>query len=209
MEDFSETGNKIEWQVTFDYKNAEWPDGFEPAGYTDKKTGSGVINSETDSDVDLGEGLLGVSGSFFLNVDEEEHRADAGVIAGAPKVFEPEMTITLQCTYNGFDNPSVDLTIFVDNSKSEVGAKLEVTAEDNLAVGNPSNVPAGDDRVTLLVSVGEHGEVFEVRVVAAENEGLYEPIVESVTIDCPRFDVEVELGEIDCNTKPPKETVIF
>ena len=36
VEDFSETGNKIEWQVTFDYENAEWPEGFEPAGYTEE-----------------------------------------------------------------------------------------------------------------------------------------------------------------------------
>ena len=210
VEDFSGTGNKIEWQVTFDYENAEWPEGFEPAGYTEKindEPEGKVISSEMDSDVDPQGGSIGVSGSFFLNVDEEEHRADAGVIAGDPKVFEPEITVTLQCTYNGFNNPSVDLTIIVDNSKSEVEAIVKVTDGDNLAVGNPSDVPAGDDRATLLTSIGEHGEVFEVRVVAAENEGLYEPIVESVTIDCPRFDVEVELGEIDCKTK--KATVIF
>ena len=38
VEDFS--GKKIDWKVTFDYKNAEWPEGFELAGYTEKKADS-------------------------------------------------------------------------------------------------------------------------------------------------------------------------
>ena len=206
VEDFS--GNKIDWKVTFDYKNAEWPDGFEPAGYTKKKTDSKVINSETDSDVDPQGGSLGVSGSFTLNVDEEEHRADAGVIEKIVDiVFEAEVTIELLCTYNGFDNPSAKFDITVANDfKSDVEAKVMVTKDDK-EVGNFPNVVPG---LTLILPFpGEHGEVFEVRVFAAESEGGKDPIVKSETIDCPRFDVEVELGEIDCNIKPPKVTVIF
>ena len=205
VEDFS--GKKIDWEATFDYKNAEWPEDFEPAGYTEKKADSEVINSETDSDVVLGEELLGVSGSFTLNVDEEEHRADAGVIEGDPPVFEPEVTIELLCTYNGFDNPSAKFDITVDNSKSEVEATVTVTDKDDLEVGNFPNVAAGITKD--LPFIGEHGQVFKVSVIAAEDAGLHEPIVKSETIDCPRFDVEVELGEIDCNAKPPTVTVIF
>ena len=122
----------------------------------------------------LAEGLLGVSGSFTLNVDEQEHRPDAGVIDGEPPPFEPEVTIEQLCAYNGFDNPNAKFDITVNNSKSEVKAEVTVK-KDDLEVGNFLDVAAG--ATATVPFIGEHGQVFEVSVAAAENAGLYETIV--------------------------------
>ena len=165
-----------------------------------------------DSDVDRQGGSIGLSGSFTLYVDEEEHRADAGVIGeGEKKEFNPEISIEQSCSYFNPDNPVALVKVIVNNSKSEVGARVQVPlGELEEGVTAPVEVftvapgASGNTEITR-----EYGEVFEVRVFAAENQGLYETVVEPVTIDCPRFDVEVELGEIDCKTKPPTVTVIF
>ena len=125
--------------------------------------------------------------------------------------FNPEISIEQSCSYFNPDNPVALVKVIVNNSKSEVGARVLVPlGELEEGVTAPVEVftvapgASGNTEITR-----EYGEVFEVRVFAAENQGLYETVVEPVTIDCPRFDVEVELGEIDCNIKPPKVTVIF
>ena len=135
-------GNIIQWKVTIDYKDAEWPTGFEPEGYTTKNETS-VTKSEKDSDVEPLGGTLGVSSPFTLVEGLDEHRADAGVITGDvdPEPFDPEITIEPLCSYNGFDNPSAKFDITVDNTKSEVEAVVTVT-KDGMEVGNFPNVEA-------------------------------------------------------------------
>ena len=48
------SGNKVTYQATFDYVDADFPFGFEPVGYTVNKHGA-VVESEIDSDVTPGQ----------------------------------------------------------------------------------------------------------------------------------------------------------
>ena len=58
--------------------------------------------------------------------------------------------------------------------------------------------------------IAKHDEVYEVLVVAGENAGLYDPITPvSEKADCPRFEVDLTLGEIDCDSDEPTVTVVF
>ena len=158
-------GNIIQWKVTIDYEDAEWPTDFEPEGYTTKNETS-VTKSEKDSDVEPLGGTLGVSSPFTLVEGLDEHRADAGVITGdppPPPLFTPEVTIEMLCSYNGFDNPNAKFDITVDNTKSEVEAVVTVT-KDGMEVGNFPNVEAGSTNTVPFI--GEHDQKFEVNVVA-------------------------------------------
>ena len=201
-------GNIITWKVTIDYKDAEWPTGFEPAGYTTWNENSSVTKSEKDSDVEPLGGTLGVSSLFTLVEGLDEHRADAGVIPGDvdPEVFDPEITIEPLCSYNGFDNPNAKFDITIDNTKSEVEARVTVT-KDGIKVGNFPDVPAGESKT--LPFVGEHDQQFEVNVFAVENPHLYDPIISSQIVDCPRFEIDVFLSDTDCGSDPPTATVVF
>ena len=200
-------GNIIQWKITIDYEDAEWPTDFEPEGYTTKNATS-VTKSETDSDVESLGGTLGVSSLFTLVEDLDEHRADAGVVTGdvEPKEFEPEITIEPLCSYNGFENPSAKFDITVDNTESEIEAVVTVT-KDGIEVGNFPDVAPGASKT--LPFVGEHDQQFEVNVVAGENPHLYEPISTSQIVDCPRFEIDVFLSNTDCGSDPPTATVIF
>ena len=201
-------GNIIQWKVTIDYEDAEWPTDFEPEGYTTKNETS-VTKSEKDSDVEPLGGTLGVSSPFTLVEGLDEHRADAGVITGdppPPPLFTPEVTIEMLCSYNGFDNPNAKFDITVDNTKSEVEAVVTVT-KDGMEVGNFPNVEAGSTNTVPFI--GEHDQKFEVNVVAGENPHLYEPIISSKIVDCPRFEIDVFLSDTDCGSDPPTATVVF
>jgi len=200
-------GNIIQWKVIIDYEDAEWPTDFEPEGYTTKNETS-VTKSEKDSDVEPLGGTLGTSSPFTLVEGLDEHRADAGVVTGnvIQGVFDPEITIEPLCSYNGFDNPNAKFDITVDNTKSEVAAEVTVT-KDGIEAGNFPDVPAGESKT--LPFLGEHDQQFEVNVVAGENPHLYEPIISSQIVDCPRFEIDVFLSDTDCGSDPPTATVVF
>ncbi|MEC9427655.1 MAG: LysM peptidoglycan-binding domain-containing protein, partial [Actinomycetota bacterium] len=122
------SGNKVAYEATFDYADANFPFGFEPNGYTVNKHGD-VVESELDSDVtprQTGQrsaslkasgSSLAVSNEFTVETGAVVHRADAGVI-GNPK-FEPAVEVEVDCA-------SDSALVEFDNSASTVHARFDV-----------------------------------------------------------------------------------
>ncbi|HIE67101.1 MAG TPA: LysM peptidoglycan-binding domain-containing protein, partial [Acidimicrobiia bacterium] len=209
------SGKKVVYQATFDYVDADFPFGFEPAGYTVNKPGA-VVESEVDSDVTPQHGAQrsatsatsssssAVSGDFTVEPGAVVHRADAGVI-GDP-VFGPTVEVDIDCA-------SDSALIEFDNSASTVHARFDVlvyhgAAQPENLVDSQSDseiVGPGDVAVYGLQVPPPRGETLTLVVTAApQRDDLdlgFEPVVvwNQAGVDCPNgFVVLVEI-QADCD----------
>ena len=209
------SGNKVTYQATFDYVDADFPFGFEPVGYTVNKHGA-VVESEIDSDVTPGQtaqrsttsstlsSSSAVSGDFTVEPGAVVHRADAGVI-GDP-VFDPTVEVDIDCA-------SDSALIEFDNSASTVHARFDVLVYHGAA--QPENliesqsdseiVGPGDVAVYGRQVPPPRGETLTLVVTAApQKDDLdlgFEPVVvwNQAGVDCPNgFVVLVEI-QADCD----------
>ena len=209
------SGNKVTYQATFDYVDADFPFGFEPVGYTVNKPGT-VVESEIDSDVTLSptaqrsttsttsSSSLAVSDDFTVEPGAVVHRADAGVI-GDP-VFEPTVEVDIDCA-------SDSAFIKFDNSASTVHARFDVLVyhgaaqPENLVESQSDSeiVGPGDVAVYGRQVPPPRGETLTLVVTAApQKDDLdlgFEPVVvwNQAGVDCPNgFVVLVEI-QADCD----------